>query len=83
MDRLAEWREFSEMVEDHIRKYAEVQYKDNQAGAYTAADCMKNVERYTGRYGKLLRGEDEQIRDFKKVAHWACIALFRWIEGKR
>lgn len=83
MDRLAEWREFSQLVEEHIRDYAESQYKDNLAGAYTAGQCMQNTERYVKRYGSGMRGQDEQVRDFKKIAHYACLAYFRYMEGNK
>lgn len=86
MDRLKEWDEFSCMVREHIEQYTIPQYgnaPDDQVGAWTAMDCLNAIKRYLGRYGRNARGDEDQIRDFLKIAHYACIALFRWREGSR
>lgn len=80
-NRLIEWDGFSQLVREHIETYCIPQYGDNQAGAYSATECCRNIERYTGRCGKNMRGDDEQRRDFLKMAHYACLAYFRYLRG--
>lgn len=69
MDRLGEWAKFSMQVAKHILKYVIPQYASDdagmdQAGAFTAAQCV-------------ARGPKEALRDMLKIAHYACIAYFK------
>ena len=81
MDRLQQWRRFSELVEDHIVNYTLEQYGnpdgDEQVETFTAEDCWKNVQRYFNRRNSAVRGEQERLRDVLKVAHYMC-----FIRGK-
>ncbi len=86
MDRVGEWDQFSAMVREHIIDYTIPQYgnaPDDQVGAWTAKDCIQSMARYFNRYGRNARGDAEQERDFLKLAHYACLALFRFREGAR
>lgn len=86
VDRLTEWEQFSNQVADHVINYTIPQYgnaPDDHVGAWTARDCVNAMARYIARYGSGARGDTEQRRDFLKLAHYACLALSRWEEGKR
>jgi len=86
MNRVKEWEEFSQMVKKHIENYANKQYGDSpndRASAYTSKVCLDAIEKYAARYGRNARGDEEQERDFLKIAHYACIALFRFREGNK
>lgn len=72
MDRMSEWKEFSKMVEEHIENYANVQYGDapnDMANAYTAKVCLDAIEKYCARYGRGVRGEEEQEGGFENWAN--------------
>lgn len=72
------WLEFSNDVLDHIENYTVPQYgdsPDDQVSAWTAGDCIKQVWKYTMRFNKNQRGQDDQMRDMLKIAHYASIAL--------
>jgi hypothetical protein len=45
--------------------------------------CIKAIEKYVKRYGKNMRGDEEQVRDFLKIAHYAALAWGRWNEGNK
>lgn len=86
IDREQEWKAFSEMVRIHIVEYTIPQYgnsPDDQVGAWTAQDCLKSMLRYINRYGRNARGDEEQMRDFLKIAHYAALAYWRWREGNK
>jgi hypothetical protein len=81
-----EWEQFNDEVIAHIASYCIPQYgnaPDDEVGAWTAKDCMRAIAKYLGRYGKNARGDADQERDFLKIAHYACLAYWRWKEGKR
>jgi len=76
LDRLGEWKTFSDQVEKHVTEYTIPQYQNeddqaDQVGAWTAEDCKKAMERYINRFGKGARGSVEALRDMLKVAHYA------------
>ena len=82
MDRLGEWTKFSFQVAKHVVTYTIPQYaSDNeeadQAGAWSAAQCVESIRRYVNRFGKGQRGNKEALRDMLKIAHYACIAYFK------
>lgn len=86
MNRMAEWKEFEQMMHDHITNYANKQYgdaPDDRAAAYTAEQCLESIKKYCARYGRNARGDAEQERDFLKIAHYASLALFRYREGNK
>lgn len=86
MDRLKQWKEFSKVVEDHIEKYANVQYGDesetDQASNFTPEDCWQNMQRYYNRRQTAVRGRVEQLRDVVKVAHYAQMIFDKLNEGQ-
>ncbi len=75
MDRLKQWKEFSLVVEEHIKNYANVQYEnpygDEQVDGFTCEDCWNNLLRYVNRRHSAVRGGREQLRDIVKIAHYA------------
>ncbi len=80
------WKEFSKLVEEHIVKYTIPQYgdsSDDRVSAENAMYCIKAIEKYVKRYGKNMRGDEEQVRDFLKIAHYAALAWGRWNEGNK
>lgn len=79
MNRVAEWRKFSEQEEKHIIEYTEPQYlsedkKTDQVNCWTAEECATAMKRYLNRFGSNLRGPKEALRDMLKVAHYAQFA---------
>ena len=72
-----EWDEFSVVVMDHVENYCVPQYGDMPEDQMTTAsleDIKHNLGRYVNRMGKGLRGPEEELRDMRKVAHYACLA---------
>lgn len=71
MDRLKDWQEFSELVEKHIKIYAEKQWEGSDVNIRTSQECITSIEKYVVRYGKGVRGNIEALRDAIKIAHYA------------
>jgi len=75
MNRLKEWREFSKLVEEHIKNYANMQYENKsgneQIDDFTTEDCWQCIQRYYNRRLYNARGLVESRRDMLKVAHYA------------
>ncbi|HUW33213.1 MAG TPA: hypothetical protein VM223_16515 [Planctomycetota bacterium] len=70
-----EWEVFSECVFEHIAGYTVPQYgdaPDDQATDFTFEDCIKHIQRYATRAGKVHSAR--QVADLMKIAHCACIA---------
>jgi len=79
--RLKEWEVFSQEMVDHIENYTVEQYgdmPDDQASTFIMADYKRELLKYINRMGKGVRGPEEQERDFKKIAHYACMGLARF-----
>lgn len=75
-NRERDWLEFSERVAHHLRTYTVPQYGDipnDEITGYTVQECVKNVSRYSKRYGTQSR-EGQQELDFIKMAHYAQCA---------
>ena len=73
--RVEQWKEFSDMVIDHIENYTLPQYGDSdtdQIDEFSIEDCWKNVQRYFNRRNTNVRGVTEQVRDVLKIAHYMC-----------
>lgn len=82
--RLDEWTEFSKIVHNHILSYANGQYGEkgsDQSTFYTGKEIINQIEKYTHRYGKNAR-EGQQLLDFVKMAHYACIGYWKDLENK-
>lgn len=76
LDRLGDWRKFSNQEELHIEQYTRKQYESedhdsDQVGIWTAAECNEAIKRYTNRFGRNARGPKEALRDCLKIAHYA------------
>jgi hypothetical protein len=80
-----EWLNFSESVEDHIEKYTVRQYGDypsDQVTEWSAEQCVDQVKKYANRFGKGARGPAEELRDLLKIAHYACLAWNKRLNGQ-
>jgi hypothetical protein len=79
LNRLEDWKRFSELVEGHIVTYTIPQYQSengelDQIGIWSAIDCISAIRRYCARFGKNARGPEEALRDMLKIAHYAQFA---------
>lgn len=81
-----EWLLFSDLVLDHIETYTVRQYgdkpNDQLEKMWTVEDCIKAIAKYVGRYGAAQRGQAEEDRDLLKIAHYACVAFTKRVEGR-
>ena len=71
-----EWMGFAVEVGMHIDTYCVPQYgdyPDDMIEKMSLADLRFQIEKYAGRIGRGVRGEQEAIRDCYKIAHYACI----------
>ena len=76
-----QWLDFSKEVLEHIDKYTVPQYgdlPDDPAATFSVADFRREILKYGNRMGSGVRGPEEQERDFKKIAHYACMGLARF-----
>lgn len=82
-NRGKEWLAFSDLVANHIEKYTVPQWGDSPddqlATEWTIADCLTAIKKYTNRSGKNSRGQEEDLRDPLKMAHYACVLYFKMI----
>jgi len=81
-ERGNDWQNFSDGVLNHIEEYTVPQYGDkgaDQATEYTAADCIKQAQKYLSRFGKNSR-EGQQQLDFMKVCHYVQMASDKYAE---
>ena len=79
--REKEWLDFADEVRDHVVSYTIKQYGDmpeDQASSFTLEDFKRELQKYCNRMGSGVRGAEEQERDFKKIAHYACMGLARF-----
>jgi len=70
-----QWRQFADIVEDHIGNYAIVQYgdfPDKTIAKYNLEKIKGKLEAYVDRIGRGARGQDEAIRDAIKISHFGC-----------
>lgn len=78
-NRGIQWNEFSSEVLDHIEKYTVPQYgdyPDDMASNFTKSDIDLQLRKYVTRQcnGGGSRGQAEDMRDYLKIAHYACMA---------
>lgn len=75
--RGVEFLKFSlEEMLPHIEKYTVPQYgdaPDDNVETWTAADCVRAIEKYVKRFGKNAREGQEHL-DMMKIAHFAQLA---------
>lgn len=84
MTKLDEWKEFSKEVEKHIENYclpAYGDYPDEMIESMDLRDIQRELERYTKRIGRPVRGIVEAKRDTLKIAHYACFLLTKINQG--
>ena len=80
--REKEWREFAENVREHCIEYTVPQYGEkgyDQVTEWTIEDLIVQIQKYCHRYGKNAREGQEHL-DFMKIAHYACMAYWKYIE---
>ena len=80
-----EWRRFSTDVLDHIEEYTVPQYGDSpndQASSFTLSEIQMNMKRYLNRMTTGQRGQEEQLRDMYKIAHYSCLAAILIKKGE-
>jgi hypothetical protein len=72
-----DWQDFSDGVLNHIETYTVPQYGDapnDHVSTYTAAECVRQAEKYLKRFGKTSRVGEECL-DMMKAAHFIQIAM--------
>ncbi len=79
LNRLEDWKSFSDRVEEHITEYTIPQYQsddngEDQVNIWTSDECITAIKKYVSRFGKTIRGEKEALRDMLKIAHYAQFA---------
>jgi len=75
-NRGKEWRNFSNIVQDHVEFYTVPQYKDypeDQLTNFTISDVASQLKRYVNRISSNSRGLHEAKRDCLKMAHYSCV----------
>lgn len=66
------WDLFSRRMGKHIKEYVLPQYGDegeDMASEYTVEDCVTQVKKYMGRFGRNARPGQEEL-DLLKAAHY-------------
>lgn len=84
MSRVLEWAAFAAKVTVHIKTYCIPQYGDtgeDEITNYSAADCVKQAQKYLSRFGRNQRPGEEE-RDLLKAAHYIGVAATKMEEGK-
>ena len=81
-----EWISFSALMLRHIEEYTVPQYGDKPDDPlhheWKIEDCLRAINKYANRHGKGQRGQEEELRDLLKIAHYACVAHTKYREGK-
>lgn len=75
-----EFIEFAANVLKHIDEYTVPQYgdkPDDQVETWTPEDCARHIGKYVARFGKNQRGQEDQLKDMLKIAHYAGIAYMK------
>ena len=76
MKRLNEWVWFFSLVRRHIQEYVIPQWgdtPDDPVSGWSAEKCMQEVQKYAHRFGRGVRGKEEEERDLLKIAHYTAI----------
>ena len=74
------WVIFSTVVGLHLREYAVPQYGDaptDQLYSWTPDQCIKQIGKYIARMDSNARGEQENLTDLLKIAHYASVAWLK------
>lgn len=82
-NRKDEWEEFSKNVVSHVLEYTVKQYGEkgeDQVTNWSIEDLIVQIQKYCHRYGNNVREGQEHL-DFQKIAHYACMAYWKYIES--
>ncbi len=82
--RVDQWCCFRWGVLRHIRDYANKQYGDYPNDPITQwelSDFKTALGKYVARIGSNARGQEEAKRDCYKIAHIACVMMYKIIEN--
>ena len=80
-NRGREWLRFSDLVINHIEEYTVPQYGDHphdQATGWSVDSILENIERYKNRWKDNARGKQDNLLALLKIAHYACLAYFKY-----
>lgn len=78
-NRVAEWKGFAAIVEQHIKDYTIPQYGDapnDHASIWSREDMQKQMEKYVKRQGRNVRPDQDNL-DLIKIAHYAAMMYFK------
>jgi len=84
MTKIEQWKNFSEIVELHIRQYVIPQYgdfPDKTIAKFTPEKIQGKLEAYVDRIGRSSRGKGDELRDCLKIAHFACYLAALLVKG--
>lgn len=84
--RVHMWDDFSKLVRRHLYDYTYPQYGDypkDQLTEWTLDDIKTTLKRYVNRMGNNARGEEDQLKDFLKIAHYAQTAYLKFTDGEK
>jgi len=75
-ERVKQWREYADAVEDHLNDYTVPQYGDvgsDEITDYSVETCVEQVKKYSKRYGTQSRSGQQEL-DFLKMGHYSQCA---------
>lgn len=83
-NRGSQWKYFSGKVFQHIEEYTVPQYgdaPDDMASSFSVRDLNLQLQKYILRQiNGAKRGDAENMRDYLKIAHYACMAYAKLVQ---
>lgn len=79
-NRSAMWEAFGNIVNMHIMEYTVPQYGDypnDQVTKWDINTIMNSIGKYVNRFQTNARGEEENLLDLVKIAHYACMGYMK------
>lgn len=79
-----QWKQFADIVEEHIASYVATQYgdfPDKTIARFTVEKIQGKLEAYVDRIGKGARGPEEAARDAIKIAHFSAYLYALLVKG--
>ena len=76
-NKSCDFMDFVEQMVIHIDEYTVPQYGDgpnDESEHYTLEFICNQIRKYLARFTSGVRGEQEQLRDYLKIAHYAQMA---------
>jgi hypothetical protein len=70
----------------HVEGYSVTQYGDapnDQVSSWSADQCVNQIGKYCARWNSNARGNAEKLRDLLKIAHYAAIAYWKFVEEQK